>query len=145
VLSSGGYGLVFSGGIVSGATLSGGELEFQSSGTAGSSTLGFAGGGTLKLDDSAHFSSNTVISGFGVPGSIDLADVLFSSSGMTLGYSGNTLSGTLTVGDGTHTAHLALLGNYVVGNFHMANDGNGGTLVTDPPVDPPSFGQPVHS
>jgi hypothetical protein len=38
-----------------------------------------------------------------------------------------------------------LLGNYVVGNFHMANDGNGGTLVTDPPVDPPSFGQALHS
>jgi hypothetical protein len=37
-------------------------------------------------------------------------------------------------GDGVHTAQLALLGNYALGNFHMADDGNGGTLVSDPPV-----------
>jgi len=45
------------------------------------------------------------------------------------------LSGTLTVTDGTHTAKLAMLGQYVLGNFHIANDGHGGTLVSDPPVD----------
>jgi hypothetical protein len=30
---------------------------------------------------------------------------------------------------------LTLLGQYVTGQFHMATDGHGGTLVTDPPVD----------
>jgi hypothetical protein len=133
ILSSGGYGLAVSGGTVRGVTLSGGELELMSGATTGSSTIGFAGaGGYLKLDDSAHFSSATVISGFGVPGNIDLVDVAFSAA--TVGYSGTTLSGALTVGDGTHVATLAMLGNYVAGSFHMADDGNGGTLITDPPV-----------
>jgi hypothetical protein len=27
-----------------------------------------------------------------------------------------------------------MLGSYVAANFHLANDGNGGTLVSDPPV-----------
>ena len=69
-----------------------------------------------------------------MPDEIDLAGVAFGS-GTTLGYSGNTLSGTLTVSDGTHTAKLALLGQYVVGNFTMESDGHGGTLINDPPVD----------
>jgi hypothetical protein len=49
-------------------------------------------------------------------------------------YSGNTQSGTLTVTDGTHIAHVRLLGNYVAGQFHLSDDGHGGTLVTDPPL-----------
>ena len=36
--------------------------------------------------------------------------------------------------DGTHTANILLLGQYVAGNFNLSNDGTGGTLVTDPPV-----------
>jgi len=36
--------------------------------------------------------------------------------------------------DGTHTANILLLGQYVAGNFTIANDGAGGVLVTDPPV-----------
>jgi hypothetical protein len=43
-------------------------------------------------------------------------------------------SGTLTVSDGTHTAKILLLGQYAAGNFHLATDGNGGTLVTDTPA-----------
>ena len=52
-----------------------------------------------------------------------------------MGYAGNNLSGTLTVSDGTHTAKLALLGQYVTANFTMESDGHGGTLINDPPVD----------
>jgi hypothetical protein len=37
--------------------------------------------------------------------------------------------------DGTHTANITLLGNYVTGNFHLTSDGLGGALVLDPPVD----------
>ena len=93
----------------------------------------FAGGGYLKLDQSTAF--NGKIAGFGVPGSLDLADIAFGSN-TTLGYSeaGNNTSGTLTVSDGTHTASILLLGQYVAGNFHMASDGGTGTLVTDPPL-----------
>ena len=80
-----------------------------------------------------HF--NGVISGFGVPGSIDLRDIAFGS-GTTLGFTeaGDNLSGTLTVSDGTNTANIILLGQYVAGNFTKQSDGNGGTLITDPPV-----------
>jgi hypothetical protein len=96
----------------------------------------FAGGGTLKLDQSTTF--NGKIAGFGVPGSIDLADIAFGAN-TTLGFSeaANNTSGTLTVSDGVHTASLLLLGQYVAGNFHMASDGNlpnAGTLITDPPL-----------
>jgi hypothetical protein len=42
-------------------------------------------------------------------------------------------SGTLTVTDGTRTAHLALLGQYTVTDFLTAADGQGGTLIMDPP------------
>ena len=31
-------------------------------------------------------------------------------------------------------ARLAMLGSYAATNFHLATDGNGGTLVSDPPV-----------
>ena len=76
-----------------------------------------------------------------MPGDIDCADINFAT--VTLGYTGNTLSGILTVSDGTHTAQLAMLGNYTIGNFNKANDGHGGTLVTDPPVPPPSENMPM--
>ena len=89
----------------------------------------------LQLDASQSFSGT--ISGFGVPGGIDLVDVAFNSATTTLGFqeAGSNLSGTLTVNDGAHVAALTLLGQYVTGQFHMVNDGHGGTLVTDPPVD----------
>ena len=45
--------------------------------------------------------------------------------------SGNT-AGVLTVADGTNTASLQLEGTYTLANFTVANDGNGGTLITDP-------------
>ena len=36
------------------------------------------------------------------------------------------------VTDGTHAADLTLLGQHSTANFHLASDGQGGTLVTDP-------------
>ena len=58
-----------------------------------------------------------MISGFGVPGGIDLSDINFAGR-LPLGYSGDTSSGVLTVSDGTNTATIHLLGQYVAGNFH---------------------------
>ena len=40
--------------------------------------------------------------------------------------------GTLTVTDGTHTANIALLGNYLSSSWTLSSDGNGGTVVVDP-------------
>ena len=47
-------------------------------------------------------------------------------------YSGSSSGGTLTVTDGTHTAKIALLGNYLASTFVTSSDGHGGTAVVDP-------------
>ena len=134
LILDGGVEQVESGGTEVGTTLQGGTLEILSGGTAGlagSSTTFFWGGGLLKLDDAPAFSA--AISGFGVSGgSIDLVNI--AVSGASLAYSGTALSGVLTVSDGAHVATLALLGDYTAANFHLADDGHGGTMVTDPPV-----------
>ncbi len=112
------------------ATISdGSQLELQP-GT--SENVQFAGTtGTLKLDASSGFTGS--VSGFGAQDQIDLTDIAFGAN-TTLGYSANSSNGggTLTVGDGVHTANLALLGNYMASSFVTSSDGHGGTLVTDP-------------
>jgi hypothetical protein len=82
------------------------------------------------------------IAGFAIPDTIDLTTVSFASA--TLGYTGNTLSGTLTVTDGAQTAKLAMLGSYVAANFSLSNDGHGGTLISDPPVSSGAAIAPPH-
>jgi hypothetical protein len=47
-------------------------------------------------------------------------------------YSGDASGGTLTVTDGSHSAHIALLGNYLASTFVASSDGHGGTMVVDP-------------
>jgi hypothetical protein len=122
---------VFSGGSINGATISSGLLELQSGATAGNSTITFAGGGTLKLDATGAYSF--LVAGFAIPDQFDLSLINFASA--TSGYSGNTSSGTLTVGDGTHSASILLLGNYTAGSFKLNPEpaGGTGTVVTDPP------------
>src|SRR5262249_726730 len=84
--------------------------------------------------DSRHFSGQ--ISGFGLPDMLDLTDIADNHGQATLAFkeANNHTSGTLTVSDGVHTAKITLLGQYVASQFHVGNDGAGGTLVTDPPV-----------
>jgi len=66
---------------------------------------------------------------------IDLGDIAFGKkTKVSFKEDKNHLSGTLTVTDGTHTANLTLLGQYSTGNFSLASDGHGGTVVTDPLV-----------
>jgi autotransporter passenger strand-loop-strand repeat protein len=150
VISSGGSELVFSGGtasstivssgtetvssggILAGATISGGQVEIKSGGTAGSSTVAISSG-TLLLDASTAF-GGTVAGLADANQKIDFADIAFATLQPLQYTSTGVGSGTLTVADGTHAAHLALLGNYTVGSFKTANDGAGGTLITDPPV-----------
>jgi hypothetical protein len=88
--------------------------------------------GTLKIDHTANF-TGTVGGQLAIGDQIDLADVT-AGAGATLHYSGNNSPGTLTVSDGTHTASLALLGNYSLANFTASSDGHGGTIVVDPPI-----------
>jgi hypothetical protein len=52
----------------------------------------------------------------------------------TLGYSANGAGtgGMLSINDGSNSANIALLCNYIAGSFVAANDGHGGTVITDP-------------
>jgi autotransporter passenger strand-loop-strand repeat protein len=135
---SGGKMVVSAGATLTGATISGGLLEIESGGTAGTSQVTFTGaGGILQLDDSQHFAGT--VAGFGIPGGIDLRDISFGV-GTTLSYVDNGTSGTLTVSDAaSHSATILLLGQYTAAQFKTQSDGAGGTLVTDPPIDPSSL------
>jgi hypothetical protein len=85
--------------------------------------------GTLKLEDSSSFTGK--VAGLCGWDTIDFADIGFGASS-TLGYSGNAdnSGGTLSVGDGTHAANIALLGSYMASSFAAASDGHGGTMIS---------------
>jgi autotransporter passenger strand-loop-strand repeat protein len=136
-IDSGGFGVVSSGGTVSSALINGGTLEVASGGSTGGGAVTFAvsGGGILQLDDSVHFGG--LVAGFGQPDLIDLRDVAFGSDTVlswTQVVSGPSGSGTLTVSGGGNVANITLLGQYSAGQFTSASDGQGGTLVGDPPI-----------
>ena len=83
--------------------------------------------GTLRLDESWGFTGK--VASFRGQDFIDLADITFGAQ-TTLGYSGNGAGGTLKVGDGIHSARIALLGTYMASSFAAASDGHGGTLIS---------------
>jgi hypothetical protein len=69
------------------------------------------------------------------PAGLEEARRLMDRSSVHATWTQNTTSqGRLTITDGTHTARLTLLGQYVAGNFHVSTDGHGGTVVTEQPV-----------
>ena len=108
----------------------GGTLELAH---AYSGTISFAGAtGTLIIDHSSSF-SGTISGQLAIGDVIDLADIA-GGANVTIAYSGNNSPGTLTVSDGTHTANIALTGNYSLANFIASSDGHGGTSVVDPPL-----------
>ena len=85
--------------------------------------------GTLKLDNSLAFTGQ--VSGLAGTDALDLADVSYGANTQAT-FLGNTNGGTLTVTDGTHTANIALVGNYLSSTWDLSSDGNGGTVVVDP-------------
>jgi hypothetical protein len=87
---------------------------------------------TLKLDASTQFAG--AVAGFALGDDLDLADIGFGAS-TTVGYTPNNdgTGGVLRANDGSHTAKIALLGQYAAADFVMTSDGHGGTLITDPP------------
>ena len=102
-------------------------------GAAFSGSVNFDGpAGKLVLDStSSGQPAAATVSGFGAQDEIDLSDIAFGAH-TTLGYSpnGNQTGGTLTVGDGSHVANIALLGSYIASSFAIAGDSNGGTMVS---------------
>ncbi|MEO7026763.1 MAG: hypothetical protein ABI056_04330, partial [Caulobacteraceae bacterium] len=89
-------------------TGSAGELRLAQSQTYTGSITGFAAGGGDKLD---------------------LRDIAFVSP-TEASYSGTASKGVLTVSDGTHTAKITLIGDYLGDTFTAASDGAGGTAIT---------------
>jgi hypothetical protein len=108
-------------------TVQAGETLEVASPFSGSVT--FAGAtGTLKLDDSASFTGT--VAGISGADALDLADI-DPLKAQQPSFAGNSAGGTLTVTDGTHTANIALLGNYMASTFAPSSDGHGGTNLVD--------------
>jgi hypothetical protein len=121
------------------------QIDVPMAGTSGSATIGtgatlelttadsasvtFAGStGTLRLDQPSTFTGT--VSGFGAQDAIDLPGIAFDAQ-TTLGYlpNGNQTGGILTLTNGTHSANIAFLGNYMASSFATVSDNSGGTMV----------------
>jgi hypothetical protein len=116
-----------------GSALIDGRATFEIGGAFGGNVrLDTGANATLKIDHAADFSG--AVAGFDGSDVLDLADLAFGKN-TTLGYAANSSNtgGTLTVSDGTHTANIALLGQYTAGSFVMSADGFGGTHIQDSP------------
>jgi hypothetical protein len=114
------------------ATIGGGAtLEFAGASTTATS---FVQGetGTLKLDQSRSFTGT--VSGLAAGDQLDFADISFGAN-TSLGYTanGDGTGGTLTVSDGTHSASIALLGQFAAAGFQGAGDNDAGTVITYTP------------
>ena len=130
-----------------GSALIDGVATFEMGGAFGENvTLDAGANATLKIDHAAEFSGG--VAGFDGNDVLDLADLTFGSN-TTLGYAANSnnTGGTLTVSDGTHTANIALLGQYMAASFVMSADGFGGTLIHElpPATQTDMLTQPQHA
>jgi hypothetical protein len=85
--------------------------------------------GILELLNSSGFAGT--VAGMTGQDTIDFADIDPTLVQQPT-YSGTASGGTLTVTDGSHTANIALLGNYIASTFVTSSDGHGGTSVVDP-------------
>ena len=136
VLSAKGGNLTVNGAVTGSgfAKISGATLSLA---VSFSQNVTFTGnGGVLDLAQSQGYAGT--IAGFSTSGgtTLDLGDIGFASGTTTAAYSGSSTGGTLTVTDGTHTSHIALLGDFTHSTFTVSGDGHGGTAVIDPAVGP---------
>jgi VCBS repeat-containing protein len=111
------------------ATISGaGSLQFAHT-SAESIAFDAGSSGSLVVGDSFSFSGT--VSGMTASTHIDLLDVSFANV-PTLTYSPNAggTGGILSVSDGTHTANIALSGQFDLAGFQEQADDSVGTLIT---------------
>ena len=85
--------------------------------------------GTLTLDDAQGFTGQ--ISGLSGADAIDLADISYGADTQVT-FLGNAAGGTLTITDGTESAKIALVGDYLSSTWDLSSDGHGGVTVVDP-------------
>jgi hypothetical protein len=85
--------------------------------------------GRLQLAQSASYDRKII--GFSATGgtSLDLTDIGFVSASEAT-FAGTSTRGLLTVGDGTHTARIRLVGDYLGATFVASSDGDGGVIVS---------------
>ena len=107
--------------------IAGGALAFGASFAGAVSFTGSSG--VLRLAQSQGYTGS--ITGFAVGGGdkLDLADIGFVSPSEA-SFSGTASQGVLTVTDGTNTAKITLIGDYLGDAFTAASDGHGGTVIT---------------
>ena len=95
-----------------------------------SQSVAFAGSsGTLTLEDAQGFTGQ--ISGLSGSDAIDLADISYGADTQVT-FLGNAAGGTLTIADGTDSAKIALVGDYLSSTWDLSGDGHGGVTVVDP-------------
>jgi hypothetical protein len=108
------------------AEIAGGLLDFTK--TFNQAVTFVGGAGELELRNSQSYTA--AVTGFSTKGgtSFDLRDINFANAGEAT-FSGTMSGGTLTVTDGTHTAHIDLVGDYTGATFVTSKDGHGGVIV----------------
>jgi autotransporter passenger strand-loop-strand repeat protein len=131
-------GIVSSGIVVT----SGNSLKVLSGGTANATSV--TSGGVQQIDAGGSAARTVVLHGgfesvvgsatqITNYGSVSI-DAGGSASFATVSGGGMVELGRVPASNGTHTANITLLGQYVTANFTKQSDGMGGTLVGDPPV-----------
>ena len=119
----------------------GATLELEKGASVGQTVTFLGPQGTLKLDHSLSSPFTGVISNLTgtslIHNNIDLADMSWSATASAHYIASAATSGALTVNDGAgHSLTLQLINYSGDGTFFVQNDGNGGTLVFDPPAVP---------
>jgi hypothetical protein len=122
-----------------GDTITAKQTSQTLTGNGGNANLiGYVGGGDIFRDTTAHFSGETVTNFAATGNQLDLTDLNFAAA--SLQYTQGATSGTLALTDGTHSASIALFGQFVAAGFHLAADSGSGTLVTySPPTNNPAI------
>ncbi|MFL6833627.1 MAG: hypothetical protein ACJ8F0_13650, partial [Xanthobacteraceae bacterium] len=127
---------------INGAVTGSGHAMISGAGTLGfgaasSADVTFAAdaAGRLTLEHAAYFTGT--ISGFSSDDQIDLANIGYATASLyDVTYNASTDLTTLVITDGTSANTLQFVGNYTVHTaWHFSSDGNGGTLLTDSPLD----------
>jgi hypothetical protein len=84
--------------------------------------------GVLELAQSQTYAGSVYRFSLTGATTLDLRDIGFAGAGEAT-FLGNKYSGVLTVTDGTNTAKIRLVGDYLGATFVAADDGQGGTAV----------------
>jgi hypothetical protein len=119
-----------------GATISLTPQSSGGSGSAGALVIGVAQPGMLfwaspfgdEFQGTGAELAGAHVSNWGVADSIDVTDLL--STHASLSFNQGVSQANLTLTDGTHTTSFSLAGTFTSGEFHLASDGHGGTILS---------------